>query len=74
MSLSEWSRQLLVAGLLLASAQAAAAESGAKQGADPARRVSPYARYAQEHAKSESAKAARVKVKRSSSARTRGRH
>ena len=51
---------LICAGLLLAPASAGAAERDAQQAAT-ARKESPYARYAREHAKAAQGKPARVK-------------
>jgi len=59
---------LVGAGLLLGPVPAGAAERGAQQAASPARKESPYARYAREHAKSaKSAEAKPVRVRPSSS-------
>jgi hypothetical protein len=52
---------LLAAGLLLGPTRARAAENAAPQPGTPAHRVSPYARYARDHAKSVEKKPARVK-------------
>jgi hypothetical protein len=52
---------LLGAGLLLSPATARAAEGAAQQAASPARRESPYARYARDHAKTAERKPGRVK-------------
>jgi hypothetical protein len=69
MSSLHWTARLLAAGLFLLSTQGRSAETAAKQDAKPAQRVSPYARYAREHAQSTTNKKARGKVKHSSKAR-----
>lgn len=85
MLVSSWYREMVAvtriavaaaalgAGLLLAPVEARAAENGAQPAVSPAKRVSPYARYAQEHAKSAQVKPARVRPSSSSAAKSRKR-
>jgi len=60
---------LLGAGLLLGTVRAGAAERGAQQAASPARKESPYARYAREHARTAERKPVRVRPSPSSAGR-----
>ena len=73
MSSWNWSGKLLASALLLGAMQARSADGGAKQGSDPAHRVSPYSRYAHEHAQSTAIKNGRVKVKHSRTSSSQGR-
>lgn len=57
---------LLGTGLLLGPVRAVAAERGAQQAAGPARKESPYARYAREHARTVERKPVRVRPSLSS--------
>lgn len=52
---------LIGAGLLLGPVGAGAAERGVQQAARPAKKVSPYVRYARDHARTAEKKAIRVR-------------